>query len=216
MSRLAALVAAFAVSLATAPLLAGSSPTSQVRVSIEFRQSGSDDHDALQGSGVIISRGDGVRGGTTLRGGSRTSHVTRTSGIFTIVQDGGDSLLRVATRVPYRDVEFYRDYATGAGYVAGGVVFQSVGTSLRVHADVLPDRRIRLHLVPRVSYFSADGSGAIDFTDAATDLVVDEGKPVDIGGSTTRSQEVVRRLFGYDSRSAESETSIMLRATFQP
>jgi type II secretory pathway component GspD/PulD (secretin) len=141
--------------------------------------------------------------------------VTRSSGIFTIVQDGGDSMLRVATRVPYQDVQFYRDYATGAGYVTHGFAFEDVGTSVKVHADVLSDRRIRLRLVPTVSYFSATGSGAIEFTDAATELVVENGKPVEIGGGTTQTEEITRRILGQGSSTAESETSIVLRAVLQ-
>ena len=187
-----------------------------VRVSIEFRQTGTEDRDDLQGSGRIVIH-DGRLGGSGTRIGaeSRTTKVTRTSGIFTIVQDGGDSTLQVATRVPYEDVRFYRDYATGAGYATRAIAFENVGTSLKVHADVLSNRQIRLRLVPSVSYFSADGSGAIDFTDAATELVVEDGKPVNIGGGTTQTEELTRRIFGYGRARSESESSILLRAVLQ-
>jgi len=188
----------------------------QVRVEIDFRDSAIERSDDAQGTARVVIREPGsvgARGG--VRGDSRTSRVTRSSGIFTIVQDGGDSQLRVATRVPYEDVDFYRSYATGAGYVARTVVFQDVGTFLKVHADVLPDRRIRLHLVPSVSYFSADGSGAIDFTDAATEIVAESGKPITIGGGTSRSDVLTRRILGYGARSAESESSIVLTAVLQ-
>ena len=185
----------------------------QVRVAIDFRDSSIERNDDAQGTARVVIREPGAVGA---RGGvhadSRTSRVTRSTGIFTIVQDGGDSQLRVATRVPYEDVDFYRSYATGAGYVARTVVFQDVGTFLKVHAEVLPDRRIRLHLVPSVSYFSADGSGAIDFTEAATDVVVENGKPIEIGGGTSRSDVLTRRILGIGARSSESESSIVLTA----
>lgn len=205
-----------ALSLCVAGIASGATAagSEQVRVSIEFRQSGTTDENALQGSVVIRERG-GIRSNGRLDAASQTTRVTRSSGIFTLVQDGGDSLLRVATRVPYEDVQFYRDYALGSGYLSRTIAFQDVGTSLRVHADVLGDRRIRLRLVPTVSYLSPEGSGSIDFTDAATELVVEDGKPVDIGGGTTRSQEITRRILGYGSKSAESETSIVLRAVLQ-
>jgi hypothetical protein len=189
----------------------------QVRVSIDFRQSGNETGYDVQGSTRIIIRDPGgTSGRARLGAGSQTTRVTHSSGIFTIVQDGGDSTLRIATRVPYQDVLFYRDYATGAGYLTSGIAFQDVGTSLKVHADVLADQRIRLRLVPTVSYFSPGGSGAIELTDATTELVVENGKPVEIGGGTTRTEEVTRRILGLGSRTSESETSIVLRAVLQP
>lgn len=206
--RIAAIVLAALVSMAAGDR--------QVRVSIEFRQTGTDDSTEIQGSGRIVVH-DGRIGGSGTRLGteSRTTKVTRTSGIFTIVQDGGDSTLRVATRVPYEDVQFYRDYARGGGYAVRGVAFENVGTSLKVHAEVLSGRQIRLRLVPSVSYFSADGSGAIDFTDAATELVVEDGKPVTIGGGTTETEALTRRILGYGSSRSRSESSILLRATLE-
>ncbi len=208
MRRIAAVV--------VAALLVVAAGDRQVRVSIEFRQTGSDDQTDLSGSARIVIH-DGRLGGSGTRLGteSRTTKTTRTSGIFTIVQDGGDSTLMVASRVPYEDVQFYRDYAYGGGYVVRGIRFENVGTSLKVHADVLPNRRIRLRLVPSVSYFSADGSGAIDFTDAATELEVEDGKAVMIGGGTTETQAVTRRILGYGSSRSQSESSIQLRATLQ-
>lgn len=185
----------------------------RVRVTIEFRNSATEESDDAQGTArVVIGERGPVRSRAGILGDSRTSRVTHSSGIFTIVQDGGDSQLRIATRVPYEDVAFYRSYATGAGYVSRTVAFQDVGTFLKVHADVLPDHQIRLRLVPRVSYFSADGSGAIDFTDATTEIVAESGKPMTIGGGTSRSNELTRRILGFGSRSSESESSVVLTA----
>src|SRR6266542_924203 len=97
----------------------------QVRVSIEFRQSGTEARDDVQGSTrIIITNPGGTSSRTRLGAGSQTTRVTHSSGIFTIVRDGGDSMLRVATRVPYQEVQFYRDYARGAGYVAHGFAFE--------------------------------------------------------------------------------------------
>ena len=209
--RVAAVVLAAAVSTA-----AGGLGDRQVRVSIEFRQTGTNDRDSVQGAArIVINDGRLSGSGTNLATESRTTKTTRTSGIFTIVQDGGDSTLAVATRVPFEDVRFYRDYATGAGYLDRAIVFENVGTSLKVHAEVLSSRQIRLRLVPSVSYFSADGSGAIDFTDAATELVVEDGKPISIGGGTTQTEELTRRIFGYGRTRSESESSILLRAVLQ-
>jgi type II secretory pathway component GspD/PulD (secretin) len=202
------------LAVATGSAAAQGLGTRQVKVSVEFRQSGSEDRDALQGGLIIVERG-GTAAGARLGADSRTTKVTRSSGIFTVVQDGGDASLRVAAQVPVEDVRFYRDYATGAGYVARGVVLQDVGTSLKVHAEVLAGDRIRLRLVPSVSYLSADGSGTIDFTDAATELVVENGRPVMLGGGTTRTEEVTRRILGYGARRVQGESTILLTAVLQ-
>src|SRR5437773_4814025 len=167
-------LAVLAIAILAAPVAARA--PEQVRVSIEFRQSGTEGRGDVQGSTrIIITNPGGTSSRARLSAGSQSPRVTHSSGIFTIVPDGGDSMLRVATRVPYQDVEFYRDYATGAGYLTRGFAFEDVGSSLKVHAEVLPAQRIRLRLVPTVSYFSPSGSGAIEFTDAATELVVENG-----------------------------------------
>jgi Bacterial type II and III secretion system protein len=189
--------------------------TKQVRVSVEFRQSGKTEGTEIQGSGDVVITERRSGGAARLGADSRTTRSSVHTGIFTVVQDGGDSMLRVATRVPYEEAQFYRDLLTGGGYLARGVRFENVGTSLKVHADVLDEKRIRLRLVPTFSYFSPTGSGAVELTDASTDLVVEDRVPMMIGGSTTQSESIVSRILGHGSSSSESETSVALTATVQ-
>lgn len=211
--RLSVLPAVLVVALQAAAAAQGGK---QVRVAVEFRQTGTTDREALQGDAtIVITREGGVGSGTRFGTESRTVRSMHSSGIFTIVQDGGDSMLSVATRVPYEDIEFFRDYATGAGFLARGIAFENVGSSLKVHADVLADERVKVRLTPRVSYFSADGPGIIDFTDASTELVVRSGEPITIGGGTSRSEEVTRRLLGFGTRRTANESQIVLTATVQ-
>ena len=139
----------------------------------------------------------------------------RSTGIFTLVQDGGESILSVATTVPYNQVGYYYNYAAGVGYIQRQIVFTDVGTSLRVSASLLSDNQIRVRLTPRISYFSAERSGAIDFTEATTDLIVPSGQPVSLGGSTTNIHEITRQILGYRDRSSSSETNLVLTATIQ-
>jgi type II secretory pathway component GspD/PulD (secretin) len=141
--------------------------------------------------------------------------VQRSTGIFTLVQDGGESILSVATNVPYNQAAYYYNYAAGSGYIQTQIVFTEVGTSLRVSASVLPDNQIRVRLTPRISYFSAERSGAIDFTEATTELIVPSGQPVSLGGSTTNMHEVTRQILGYRDRASSSETNLVLTATIQ-
>jgi len=187
----------------------------QIKVVVETQHSASQSREAVQGSGSVIIRKGNVQPSGRLRAGDRQTTVQRSAGIFTLVQDGGESILTVATRVPYNQIIFYRDYATGAGYIASSVAFHEVGTSLKVSAVVLPDNQVKVRLTPRISYFSPDRSGAIDFTEASTELIVPGGQPVSLGGSTTKMHEVTRQILGFADRSSTSETSLLITATIQ-
>jgi hypothetical protein len=186
-----------------------------IKVLVESEQFGTDSREGIQGSGSVIIRRGHVEPSGQIRAGDRQTTVRRSTGIFTLVQDGGESILSIATRVPYNHVAFYRDYATGLGYVATHVVFTDVGTSLRVSATVLPDNQVRVRLTPRISYFSAQRSGAIDFTEATTELVVPNGQPVSLGGVTTKIHEVTRQILGYRQNSGNSESNLSVTATIQ-
>jgi hypothetical protein len=179
-----------------------------IRVAVEFRQTAEQSRDGIQGT-VRPRTGVGLGVESTER------RVRRSSGVFTLVQDGGESTLAVATQVPFQQVAFYRDYATGAGHVATGVVFQDVGTSLKVQAALLPGHQIRVRLTPRISYVAADGSGAIEFTEAATDLIVPSGRPVLVGGATGETHTILRAILGIGRERSASETAVVLTATVQ-
>ena len=187
-----------------------------VKVVVEFRQTGTQSRDAVGGGGRVIITAKGrvrPKGGVTAD--SRQTRVTSSTGIFTLVRDGGEATLSVATQVPYPQVAFFRDYATGAGYVATGVAFKDVGTSLKVRASILPGNQVRVSLTPTISHLSPDGSGTIEFTEATTELVVPSGRPVVLGGATTQMHEVTRQILGFRQSQAGSETTIVLTATVQ-
>jgi hypothetical protein len=187
----------------------------QVKVLVESQQSGTQNQEAVQGSGSVIIRKGNVSPSGRVTAGDRRTTVQRSTGIFTLVQDGGESILSVATNVPYNQAAYYYNYAAGSGYIQTQIVFTEVGTSLRVSASVLPDNQIRVRLTPRISYFSAERSGAIDFTEATTELIVPSGQPVSLGGSTTNMHEVTRQILGYRDRASSSETNLVLTATIQ-
>jgi hypothetical protein len=197
------------------PSIGNAQSRRQVKVLVESQQSGTQNQEAVQGSGSVIIRRGNVQPSGRVTAGDRRTTVQRSTGIFTLVQDGGESILSVATTVPYNQVAYYYNYAAGGGYIQRQIVFTDVGTSLRVSAGVLPDNQIRVRLTPRISYFSAERSGAIDFTEATTELIVPSGQPVSLGGSTTNMHEVTRQILGYRDRASSSETNLTLTATIQ-
>lgn len=186
----------------------------QVKVNLDVRQAGTQSRDAVRGGGrVIITDRGGVRPSGRAGLESTERRVTQTHGIFTVVQDGGESTLLVATQVPYSQVVFYRDWLTGAGLVATSVQFKDVGTSLKVRATILPDRQIRVRVAPSLSWFSGDSAGSIEVHEAATEAIVPNGRAVRIGGATTKLHEVTRRILGLGASQSSSETLMTLTAT---
>src|SRR5438128_11545271 len=188
----------------------------QVKVVFEFRQTGTQNREAVDGSGrmVITDRG-GARSSGRVGVDSTQRRVQTSTGIFTLVQDCGESTLLVARQVPYPHVAFYRDYLTGAGYVATGVQFKDVGTSLKVRATILGSNQVRVRLTPTISWYSVDTAGVIEVNEASTDLVVPSGRSVVLGGATTQTHELTRRILGYRVSESGTETTMTLTATIR-
>lgn len=188
----------------------------QVKVSFDFRQSSTQSRDAVDGSGrVIITDRGGTRSSGRVGVDSTQRRVQTSTGIFTIVQDGGESTLLVASQIPYSQVTYYRDYLTGAGYMATGVQFKDVGTSLKVGAAILPGNQVKVRLTPAISWLSAERSGVIEVNEASTELVVPSGRPVVLGGATTQTHELTRRILGYRASETATETTMALTATIR-
>lgn len=187
----------------------------QIKVVIEWQQQGQDSRQGAQGpGGVVIQDGKARgRGGVGLR--DTTTRTTRSEGVFTIVQDGGTAGMQMASEVPSTVVGWFRDYATGQGYAVQGTAWQRVGTALVVSATILPNGQIRVRLTPQVSYFSPQGDGSIEFNEAATEVIVPNGRAMRIGGATRGINRVTRQILGYREQRSSSESSFILTATAQ-
>lgn len=190
-------------------------PRRHIKVVLETKQSSTSAQENLQGSGNVIIRRSAANPSGRIIANDRQTTVQRSSGIFTLVLDGGESILTVATRVPQAEVGYYYNHALGVGAIERRIVFTDVGTSLRVSAATLADGQIQLRLIPRISYFSADRPGAIDFTEAATELVVPNGQAVSLGGSTANLHEITRQILGYRNQASSDEIGLVVTATVQ-
>src|SRR5918992_1376110 len=162
------IVLSFSFTLAVLNLVGAQSPR-HIKVLVDNQQQVSGNKEEVQGTGGIIIRRGGAQPSGRVTAGSRQTTVQRSTGIFTLVQDGGESILTVSTRVP----------------------------------------QIQVRLTPRISYFSAERSGAIDFTEATTELIVPDGQPVSLGGSTSRIHEITRQILGYSEHTSSSETELV-------
>ena len=194
-------------------LPAASQTGRQVKVVLEYQQKSLDSRQGVPGQGGVIVQDGKARG----RGGvgvqDTTTRTTRSEGVFTVVQDGGASSMVVATEVPYTVLSWFRDYATGQGYAAQATAWQRVGTTLVVRPTILPDGQIRVRLTPQVSYFSPQGDGSIEFNEAATEVIVPNGRAMRIGGATRGINQVTRQILGYREQQSSSESRFILTAT---
>jgi len=189
----------------------------QVKVLLEFKQQTQGSRQGVPGQGGIVV--EERRGEPRVRGGlgveDTTTRVTRSSGLFTVVQDGGTGSIMGAQDVPYQQMAYYYDYATGKGHVAQGVAWQRVGTALMVRPVILPGHQIRVTLTPVISYFTPGGGGTIEVVEAATDVIVPNGGRLQFGGSTGSLHAITRQVLGYRSQQASEETALTLTATIQ-
>jgi hypothetical protein len=201
--------------LLAAALPAGGQTGRQVKVALEFQQQGQEARQGAQGRGGVVIQDGKARGRGGLAVEDTTTRTTRTSGVFTVVQDGGTASMMLASEVPYSVVAWFRDYATGQGYVAQGTAWQRVGTTLVVNPTILANGQIRVRLIPQVSYFTADGGGSVEFNEAATEVIVPNGRAMRIGGGTRGVNQVTRQILGYREQQSSSESSFILTATIQ-
>jgi len=214
---------ALGVSLALIALAAvapvGAQSNRNVKVVLEFKQQTQGSRQGVQGQGgVVVQERSGntrVRGRGGLAVEDTTTRVTRSSGLFTVVQDGGAGSIMVAQDVPNPQMAYYYDYATGKGYVAQGVAWQRVGTALAVRPVILPGNQIRVTLTPVISYFTPGGGGTIEVVEAATDLIVPNGGRMQFGGSTGSLHAMTRQILGYGSQQSSEESALTLIATIQ-
>jgi len=187
----------------------------QVKVVLEFEQRGQQARQGAQGQGTVVIQDGKARGRGGLAVEDTTTRTTRTSGVFTVAQDGGTSSLMLASEVPYTVVTWFRDYATGQGYVSQSTAWQRVGTTLMVNPTILPTNQIRVRLVPQISYFTADSGGTVEFNEAAMETIVPNGRRMQIGGGTRGFNQVTRQILGFRDTQSSSESSFFLTATIQ-
>lgn len=219
MKPLAVLASLAVVAMVAVPATAQS--PRQVKVLLEFSQQSQSSRQGVGGRGNVIveQRRSGdprVRGRGGVAVEDTTTRITRSSGLFTVVQDGGEGSILVAQAVPAAQLAYYHDYATGRGYVAQGVVWQQVGTALAVRPVILPGNQVRVTLTPVISYFTPGGGGTVEMTEAATQVVVPNGGRLQIGGQTGSLHAVTRQVLSYRAEQASQDTALTVSATILP
>src|SRR5262249_57675080 len=80
----------------------------QVKVVLEFEQHGQEVRQGAQGRGTVVIQDGKARGRGGVAVEDTTTRTTRTSGVFTVVPDGGTPSILMARHVPYPLAPWFR------------------------------------------------------------------------------------------------------------
>ncbi|MEC4669232.1 MAG: hypothetical protein ACE10F_11410 [Candidatus Methylomirabilales bacterium] len=191
-------------------------PPGHVKVTVEFRQEGRRTQRGIEvkgrrrGGTVIQVDPKGVTGSARVQVQESQRTTRRSVESFLLVQDGGEASLTVVEQVP--EVVWFQQYARRHSHITQAVVFRQVGTFLAVRPTILPDKRIRVKITPQISYRSDQGDGTIALVEASTEVVVQPGQPITIGGTDGRGEVIRQFLLGYERVNRANQVRIVLTA----
>ena len=124
--------------------------------------------------------------------------------------------MMVASDVPYTVVGVVPGLRDGAGvrWRRGrrGSGWAPPSWSIRPSS---PTGRSAYASCPRSATSRPEGDGSVEFNEAATEVIVPNGRAMRIGGGTRGVNQVTRQILGYREQQASSESSFILTATIQ-
>lgn len=160
---------------------------------------------------VVIDGGNAdVNATVTPHVSNRSSRRGRTMKQSLLLQSGGEAVLHIGEEVPY--AEWIVNYGVSQGYFPQYVQMREVGAVLRVQARVIGDGPlISLKLTPEISGMSDSGQQTLQFTRLSTDVTVEDGQTLDLGGLSENSEFFQKFLIGLDRNG--SQRALTLKVT---
>jgi len=187
-------------------------PLEQVRIHIRFYENRTDAAGAVGARGkvsddnVSVAAGGKKKDGVDLSLKSRHRSQTNFSEFFVFATSGQPAFIRVAKEIPYKGrwPDYTRRYSTGGT----AVMFQSVETGFEVTPTIAGDL-VHLKIVPRAAY--GEGNEAvIRFYGAQTELTTSYGQWLEIGGTNSRSNDVIKEILSQGNKRNRSSMSMLL------
>jgi hypothetical protein len=127
------------------------------------------------------------------------------SDFFLVVMSGSPAYIRAGKEIPYNlESPFFRRYAPGGGTV----IWQTVESGFEVTPTIV-DSNAHLKIVPRVAYDDSQET-VIRFFGAQTELTIPLGRWVEIGGTTTQKNEIIREILSLSKSRGKDTTSMSL------
>jgi type II secretory pathway component GspD/PulD (secretin) len=140
---------------------------------------------------------------------------------FIVVSSGGEAAIGVGKQIPY--LGWFAAFGEKEGYFTRDIAWKEVGSRLAVRATAVDGgRSVRLHVVPELEYLvggTRKRKGTrkeVAFAGAATEIVVESGREVRIGGGEENEEFFSRFLVGYDRQRRVRQVDIFIRPTVLP
>jgi len=140
---------------------------------------------------------------------------------FVVVSSGSEATIAVGRQIPY--LGWFAAFGEKEGLVAGDIAWKEVGSRLAVRATAIDGGgKVRLHVVPELDYIVGGSrrkkgkKKEIAFAGAATEIVVESGREVRIGGGEENEEFFSRFLAGYDRQRRVRRVDIFIRPTVLP
>jgi len=131
-----------------------------------------------------------------------------------LVVSGGRGRLRIGTEVPYLD--WFWNYGIQAGLWGKEVRWKEVGAQMAVEPYV-SGQRVRLRLTPEFSYVVNGENLTTAVEKLATEVWVNNGQEIDIGGLPVSDREFYSRfLVGYNHLGEKRSLSIRVKPEIEP
>lgn len=172
---------------------------------------------------IVVSNGDRDRGGVSVRGTGTHSalqvHTERhsirrhaSSAQNLTVMDGGRAFLRVGESIP--DVHPFLVWAGNRPTLVTGVQYRDVTTGFEVEPRIIGER-ILLKVSPRLAFRTDHGVQTVDFEELRTQLTVQPGEWVDLGGIVGNAHELNRRILSSRQRVSSDTSGFLIRVDLQ-
>jgi hypothetical protein len=190
-------------------------PPRNVRINVRFVGAGSErEAGASLGGGVAVRTGSGgtktdlrLEPEAHWRATTDTDSTTQTL----LVASGRTANLRVGHAVPH--IAWFRQYGVRRGYwqSESQVQWQEVGSFLAVEPTVVGDGpSVRIRITPTLSGRVDGKPYEVRFTQVASEVTVDSGQTILLGGLVQDQEFYSKFLIGADSRCTQGRTEILL------
>ena len=172
---------------------------------------------------IVVSNPHRDRGGINVSGSGTSSglqvrterHSTRSQASSTqnlTVMDGGRAFLRVGESIP--DVQQFLVWVGNRPALMTGVQYRDVTTGFEVEPRIVGER-ILLSVSPRLAFRADHGIQTVNFEELRTQLTVQPGEWVDLGGTVGNAHELNRRILSSRQRRSSDTSGFLIRVDLQ-
>jgi hypothetical protein len=189
-------------------------PLEQVRIHVRFFENRTvagrevSARGKMSSDNLSVATGGKKKDGADLSIEDRRRNQMNYAEFFVFATSGRPAFIRAGQKIPYKGrwTDYTRRYSTAGA----AVMFQTVDTGFEVTPTIAGDL-VHLRIVPRAVY--GEGNQAIiRFYGAQTEVTASYGQWVEIGGTTSQSNDVIKEILsqGYETNRNSMSMSLMV------